>query len=283
MIVGGFHPIAIAVSSSLAIAVALSASAIPSNQDAVLKPDTAQVAFFDRPAALAAARASSIPSPLIVMLTTDPWLMAVGSDSPKFALYSDGTAIFATKTGYASTRLDRTRLEQLVSAFDYPELRNLAGGYQAIFASDQPDNWLLFYGHGKPFFISVYGRLDSPSVRSALPWPVLSAFQSLRNFAPKESQPWLPSELEVMVWPYVKAPDPLIVWPEHWPGLNAPGTRKSDESYSIFLPSSEAPALRAFLARTKPAGAVEIDGKKWAVGVRIPFPHEALWMAPKTE
>lgn len=31
--------------------------------------------------------------PLIVLLEANPWLMAIGSDSPSFALYDDGTAI----------------------------------------------------------------------------------------------------------------------------------------------------------------------------------------------
>jgi hypothetical protein len=257
-------------------------SATPPSQSSVLTPDKTQVAFFDRPVALAAARASSTPTPLIVMLASDPWLGVVGSDSPAFALYDDGTAIFATKAGYASTKLDSIQLKTFFDAFDNRELRNFAGGYEAAEATDQPDNHLLVYGRDASFYITVYGYLESPSVRSKLPAPVLSSFDRLRKFASSTAQAWLPSSVEVMVWPYEYAPDPWIVWPERWPGLKAPTTRKRGDSYSIFVPPSELPALKTFLASRKEKGAVEIDGRKWAASIRLPFPHEALWMAPKT-
>lgn len=273
---------AIALSAALLFVAGCSASGV--SKDAVLvKADRTQTAFFDRPMALAAARASSMPYPLIVMLTSDPWLMVIGSDSPTFALYSDGTAIFRTKAGLQSTKLDQTQQTDLVRAFDNPDLAALAGGYDAANATDQPENQLLVYGNKVPFYISVYGSLDDESVRAKLPTAITEAFDKLRSFQASNARAWLPDQVEVMVSPYEYAPDRSIVWPQRWPHLNDPATRKRGDSYSIFIPSAELPALKAFLASGKEKAAIEIDGKKFAASVRLPFPHESLWMAPATK
>ncbi len=248
----------------------------------VVKADQTQAAFFHRPVALAAAQASPTPHPLIVLLTSDPWLPVVGSDSPAFALYSDGTAIFRAKAGFASTKLDQNQQADLVAVFSNPELAALAGGYDAASATDQPENTLLVYGNKEPFYISVYGSLDEESVREKLPKTIIKAFDHLRGFRPSIAQAWWPDKVEVMIWPYEYAPDRSIVWPKRWPGLNDPVTRKRGASYSLFISSTELPALRTFLASRKEKGAIEIDGKKFSARIRLPFPHETLWMAPTT-
>ncbi len=250
---------------------------------AATKFGKAQTAFFDRPVALAHARASPIPHPLIVMLISDPWLMVVGSDSPAFALYSDGTAIFRTKSGMRSTKLDVNQRDELVRSLENPDLSVLAGFYEADPVSDQPTNQMLIYGRKTPFYISVYGSLDDKSVRTKLPKKITEAFDRLRHFQAPNAQTWLPDKVEVMVWPYEYAPERSIVWPQRWPHLNDPNTRKRGDSFSIFIPSAELPALKEFLASRTEKAAVEIDGKKFAASIRFPFPHETLWMPPATK
>tara|TARA_R110002124_G_scaffold206251_6_gene372719 strand:- start:54 stop:965 length:912 start_codon:yes stop_codon:yes gene_type:complete len=266
----------------MASLVGCSGTADTSNSTLV-KADNSRTDFFDRPVALAAAQASAIPNPLVVLLTSDPWLMVIGSDSPTFALYSDGTAIFRTKSGLKSTNLDEAQKVSLVRAIGNQDLAALAGHYEAANATDQPDNTLLVYSSNVPFYISVYGSMGEASVRSRLPTAIVSAYDKLRNFDNSNAQPWLPDKVEVMLWPYEYAPDESIIWPQHWPHLNDPSTRKRVDSYSIFIESAELPVLKAFLASRKEKGAVEIDGKKWAASIRLPFPHEALWMAPAME
>ena len=92
-----------------------------------------------------------------------------------------------------------------------------------------------------------------------------------------DSQEWTPHYLEVMVWPYEYAPDTSIVWPKDWPGLNSKRSFKREDSYSIFLDGSVLPELQKFLRKEKEKGAVEIDGKKWAVSFRSVFPSEPVW------
>lgn len=275
--------IALSTACSLLAALAGCRDATPPGKTSAIKPDKSQTAFFKRPVALAAARASSTPTPLIVLLSTNPWQMVIGSDSPAFALYTDGTVLFRRKNGYAAVKLTRTEVSDLTNAFASPELTALSGRYQATSWTDQPDNDLLLYGRKVPLFITVYGSLSDVEVRAKVPDTILAAFDRLRNFSAPSAQPWLPEKVEVMVWPYEYAPSPSIVWPKQWPGLTSPTTRKRGDSYSIFVPSSELPGLRSFLAARKEKGAVEIDGKKWSASIRLPFPHEGLWMAPNDE
>ncbi|WP_443971822.1 hypothetical protein [Sphingobium sp. CR28] len=254
-----------------------------SKNTALVKPDQSRIAFFHRPVALAAARASAKPYPLIVMLTADPWLMVTGSDSPAFALYSDGTAIFLTKAGFKSAKLNQGQQADLLRPFENPDLVALAGGYVVADATDQPESTLLVYGNNEPYYISVYGPLNDKFVRSKVPLAISDAFDRLQNFRPSASQAWLPDKVEVMAGPYENAPDQSIIWPQRWPDLNDPATRTRGDSYSIFMASTELPALKTFLASRKEKGAVEINGKKFSVSVRLPFPHEELWMATATK
>jgi hypothetical protein len=209
--------------------------------------------------------------------------MVIGSDSPAFALYSDGTAIFRTKAGFKSTKLNQKQQANLLRPFENPGLAALAGGYEAEEATDQPENTLLVYRNNEPFYISVYGSLGDKSVRAKVPSAITGAFDQLRKFRPSATQAWLPKKVEVMASPYEHAPYRSIIWPQRWPDLKNPTTRKRGDSYSIFIASAELPALKAFLASEKEKGAVEINDRKFAASVRLPFPHEALWMAPATK
>lgn len=244
-----------------------------------VEADRSSFEFFDRPKTLAEARRSSTPYPLVVMEESDPWASVIGSDSPSFALYSDGTVIFRTDDGFKFSRLTKSKTETVLAAFDNPELSRLRGYYQSDYSTDQPDNNLLVYGYGDPFYISVYGRLDNREVRSTLPRAVLRAFDQLRNFTAPNAETWLPGKVEVMVWPFENAAGNPVAWPDRWPGLDHSDTLARGDSYSIFVPSAELPALTTFLA-ARNRTAIEMNGRKWSAALRLPFPHEALWMAP---
>jgi hypothetical protein len=209
--------------------------------------------------------------------------MVVGSDTPAFALYSDGTVLFRRKDDYGMVKLSQTEVNALREAFSNPEFAALSVHYQATDWTDQPNNHLLLYDRKVPLYLTVYGSMNDAQVRDKLPDTVLEAFDRLRNFSAPSARPWLPEIVEVMIWPYEYAPDPSIIWPKRWPALTSPTTRKRGDSYSIFVPSSELPALRSFLAARREKGAVEIGGKKWSASIRLPFPHEELWMAPNNE
>ncbi len=58
---------------------------------------------------------------------------------------------------------------------------------------------------------------------------------------------------------------------------------KRKDAYSIFLPGTDLQRISAFLSKRKEKGAVEIDGRKWAVSVRFVFPGEPAWRAAFTD
>ena len=242
-----------------------------------------QVQFFERPRAVAAARKSNTPMPELVLLESDPWQEVIGSDSPSFAIYEDGTVIRRRGNGFVSTRLPPAMREKLLKSVSVEALRPFHGHYQAATSTDQPTEQLLFYGSAEPVFISVYGWLKDPEVRSIVPSQVVAAFDRIKAFNPPVEHQWLPAEIEVMVWPYEYAPEASIEWPRDLPDLNDPDTVRRGDSFSIFVSASKLDEVRAILARRKEKGAIEINGKKWAASIRFPFPHEQLWMAPNQE
>lgn len=249
-----------------------------------VQPQRNSVLFYERPLTLAAARSSDLPSPIVVLLEKDPWSMVNGSDSPTFALYEDGTVIQRTATGFSSARLTEEEVRQLLERLNLTALSRSYGGFQATHTTDQPDQDLLIYRDGKPVFVSVYGSLKDREVRAKLPKEVVAAYDTLKTFHSSQSRIWLPEDVEVMVWPYENAIDPSIKWPQDWPDLSDPKTTKrGEDSFSIFMPSSRLAELRTFLKTRGEKGAVQIDGRKWSASIRFPFPHEKLWMAPHPE
>ncbi|MCB2088813.1 MAG: hypothetical protein R3E18_13320 [Sphingomonadaceae bacterium] len=250
--------------------------------DAPINPLPQNVRFFERPKMLAGMRQDERPVPEIVLLESDPWGMVIGSESPRFALYSDGQVIYRTDDGFRSVRLKEAELLSIKNSLSKVDSPKFYGEYDVAEATDQPDNSLLIYGD-PPVFLSVYGSLDDQQVTSRLPAAVAEAFNTIRAFKSARSEPWMPAQIEVMIWPYDYAPEPSIHWNEEWPDLSAPSTIQRGDSYSLFLPSSELGALESFLALKNPRGAVEINDRKWAASYRIPFPQERLWMAPNPE
>lgn len=221
--------------------------------------------------------------PKIVLIERNPWLMVIGSDSPTFVLYDDGRVIYATKAGYVTVALSPAERDALLTNIDAPALQPLAKHYDRYpGVSDMRTAVLVVFEDAKPSIISVYGGIDSSWTKgSIVPEKVVIAGNRLRSFTHPDAQPWLPEQIEVMIWPYEYAPQKSIVWPARWPGLDSPDTVKRREgAYSLFIPSADLSRLRAFLKTRREKGAVEISGRKWAVDWRLLFPTERAWMDP---
>lgn len=249
-----------------------------------LVPNAEAVAYLERPQTLADVRAGSEPSPQIVLRRTHPMRGVIGSESPQFALYDDRTLIFGDPGAYRSVRLSQNEYQRIVQEVERISDRNRSGYYDANpGVTDQPSYSLLNYLNADPVFITVYGDILDAGVASCIPEELAEVMVDLGTYRNSFAQPWLPSEIEVMIWPYEYAPDESIIWPDRWPGLADPRARRRGDSYSLFLPASELGALRNFLSTRSSRGAVEIDGRKWAAAIRFPFPHEVLWMGPNPE
>ena len=213
--------------------------------------------------------ASGNSKPLVVLTEENPWLSVIGSDSPTFALYSNGEAIYRSGEGFKFIRLSEKEVRALLVDLDVGALSCLKGEYEASEATDQPTETIVV-NHGlKPTVVSVYGTPDKENV----PVKFRTAYDRLRSFSHPAARDWLPAKIEVMIWPYEYAPEPSVIWPKDWPGIDDPATMKrGEDSYSLFVSSSDYPKLVRFLKTQRERGAVEIGGKKWAVSYRFPFP-----------
>ncbi|WP_420469550.1 hypothetical protein [Brevundimonas sp. FT23042] len=244
-------------------------------------------------AALQSAQAASVQPgeaarPLLVLIEADPWASVVGADSPRLALYDDGVIIYRKDGAYRAARLAAGEVESFMSALQPEALTELAGAYSISEWTDQPTTDIFLLRDGRYLQVQVYGSMDPAAPKldgvsfadpARLPHPLLEAYRRMVAFDPDGAVVWSPEAIEVMIWPYEYAPEESIVWPAHWPGLSDPETRQRGDDYSLFVPASEGAALRSFLQGRRQRGAVLIDGRKWAVSTRLPFPKEEEWMA----
>jgi hypothetical protein len=212
---------------------------------------------------------------LISLYEHDPWRMVIGSDSPTFVLYEDGQTIFwdAEQNRYQFVMLNEDSIRKELS--ELRELSALKEEYELSNWTDQPTQVLSMKIGQKFKRISIYGNLrKEKEVRAKTPKLLLSKFDHLVNYHHSGSKAWVPEYLEVMIWPYEYAPDASIQWPSVWPDINSEGTKKRGNAYSIYLPYKYLEEFKKFIETRNEKGAVEINGKKWAVSTRIPFPHE---------
>jgi hypothetical protein len=235
------------------------------------------------PRAVASARKSGSAPPVLVLLQPNIWNMVIGSDAPAFAMYADGRVIFREGDRYKSVQLAAVEQQELMRSLNIQDLSSLKGYYQASDRHHQTQTFLFVFSGTSPFYLSTYGSLTDSKTRSKLPDQVVAVYDRLLSFRHPRARHWLPNSVEVMIWPYEDAPDPSIVWPDDWPGLDSPTSiQRGKDKFSLYLPSGQLGRLEAFFATRHPKGAVEIGGKKWAASTRFPFPHERLWMAPET-
>src|SRR5713101_6378694 len=207
--------------------------------------------------------------PLVMLTEFNPWAMVVGSDSPTFVLYENGTVIYLNEHRYVSAKLTRAEADAFVSSLGREGLTKLRDSYTISEWTDQPTNVLLVRTDDKNYKkISVYGKIRPlvAKTEEALPLPteLSSALRQVMKYENANSSPWLPEYIEVIIWPFEYAKGKAAVWPIQWPGIGDPKTVKRKETYSLFIPASQNQALKNFIANLKPTQAVRIDNRKWA-------------------
>ncbi len=224
------------------------------------------------------------PQPLVLLYIRDPWRMVIGSDSPRFALYENGLVIYASgekkpEKAFLSKLLSPIELKELLTTLDLE--RRLVGldgkKFSASSATDQPRNQLRYSINGQSREIEVYGpphgRQPGDPGAESVPKPFLEIFDFLTLYHAKGAKPWLPPQIEVMIWPFDYSRETPQPWPKEWPGLDDPATRKrGNDSYSLFLDSRHFSAFLDLLRGMRSSQAVSIGDKKWAISYRIPFP-----------
>ena len=217
--------------------------------------------------------------PVVMLTEFNPWAMVVGSDSPTFVLYENGTVIYLKERKYFSAKLTRAEADAFVTTLGPEGLTKLKDSYTISEWTDQPTNVLLVRTDDKNYKkISVYGNIRPlvAKTEESLPLPteLSSAFRQVLKYENANSSPWVSEYIEVIIWPFEYAKGKAADWPTEWPGIADPKTVKRKETYSLFLPESQSKVLANFIAHLKPTQAVKIDNKKWAISTRFPFPHE---------
>ncbi|WP_419905270.1 hypothetical protein [Kiloniella sp.] len=219
---------------------------------------------------------------VIAIYDKNPWLMAIGSDSPIFALYEDGKAIFWDQSQgqgkYRYLILDDQKVRDAVAVLH--NLKDLAPEYPEpendtiALPSDLATARIQFSLNNVQRSISVYGGFSENNTGVIVPSQLYKVYQYFMNHKSITAQVWYPPDVEIMVWPFEYAKN-SISWPQDWPDLNSASTYKwGGDSYSIYLPYENLEAFKSLESTGDNGIAVEINGRKWAASYRIPFPHE---------
>jgi hypothetical protein len=237
------------------------------------------------------------PKPVLVWIQSNPWLMVLGSDTPRVVLYEDGDLVFFKGSGPTGTYRHRRllpgelgqlrhRLGPVMALGDArPRFFNLAGS-----VTDLPEALLYARSGQQEVVTRIYGldddgtptrkRIDGanePVPKGPL-GDLLELHQFLAALTDSECSAWKPRYLEVMIWPYEYAPDKSLLWPASWPGLTSSRTvQRNKGAYSIYVDGSLEDEIVGLLSKRPETGAIEIGGRKWAVSVRPVFPSEPVW------
>lgn len=217
--------------------------------------------------------------PLLVLTEINPELRITGSDVPTFALYEQGQIIYKEgrkrESSYAETRLAREQLQELLGSFLISDdLLQLPRDTAASRAKGQPTMELLF-NFDTLRVIRVYGDLRKDKIaRENTPPAFLKVFDKITAYRDKQARKWLPEKIEVLVTDYKGSARQAIEWPASWPSLKSPDTIwRSEKLYSLYLDKKHYKELLSLMAKLKGRRAVEINGKKFSIDYRLPFPN----------
>lgn len=217
-------------------------------------------------------------SPLVVLTETDPWLMVVGSDSPTIAIYENGQVIYKKpaddKAEYYKVNLSHEDLLQTINNLGINDcLKRLPKHIDVSRATDQPTA-KLFLNLDSVKIINVYGQLRRARDRDKAPACFINAFNNLIKYQHDRAKEWLPDSIEVMLTNYSYSPEKPLAWPAAWPDLkNKTTIKRGDDLFSIYLDKKYYSAFIKLNSSLKENQAVLVNGQKFSVSYRIPFPN----------
>jgi len=217
--------------------------------------------------------------PLVILIETNPWLMVIGSDVPTIVIYESGNVVYKRiekgKMEYYSVKLDSLQTDQLISDLGITEnFLDLPEYINASDWTDQPTNELIL-NYDTAIVRKVYGNLrDDNEDRKRTPTEFLTVYDNLIKYKSENEEHWLPDYIEIMLTDYSYSPEKPIKWPKEWPDLNNETTISRNEFlYSVYIPKSEFQKFTELRSKLKKKQAVELNGKKFSVSYRLPFPN----------
>jgi len=218
--------------------------------------------------------------PIIALIESDPWLMVIGSDVPTFALYENGQIIYKKivdkETKYFEVTNNKETTQKLIKSFGITDnLMKQEDFTEASTATDQPTNILLL-NFDNVRQLSVYGELRNlkNQARKETPKDFLDVYDKIIKFEDKKAIEWLPNTFEVMATKYSYATEKSLKWNSEWNDIKSKSTVKRNEDlYSIYLDKKYYKEFMELLKNMKEKQAVEINGEKYSLTYRLPFPN----------
>jgi hypothetical protein len=222
---------------------------------------------------------SKYGQPIIVLIETDPWLMVIGSDVPTFALYENGQIIYKKVVGkrwkYFEITNNRENTQKIIKSFGITDSLMKQQEYLEVSKStDQPSNILLL-NFDTLRQISVYGDLRTTNeARQKTPKDFLTVFENIIKFEDSKAQEWLPDTFEVMATKYGYSPVKPLKWNNEWNDIKHNTTvNRGDDLFSIYLDKKYFHDFIKLLKSMKKKQAVEINGEKYSLTYRLPYPN----------
>lgn len=218
--------------------------------------------------------------PIVVLYETNPWLMVIGSDVPSFALYENGQIIYRKiinkKYKYYQVKNDREKTQSIIKSLGITDsLMKLPDYISASDAKDQPTNILLL-NFDTVRQINVYGSLRSSESeeRAKTPKVFLSVYDNILTFDEPSAEEWHPDTIEVMATAYSYSPVKPLQWNSKWGDIKSSTTvKRNDDLYSIYIDVKYFDEFIKLLKSLKEKQAVVINGEKYSLTYRLPFPN----------
>lgn len=218
--------------------------------------------------------------PILVLIEENPNLMVIGSDVPTFALYENGQIIYRDATApdpqYRQVKLTQPQAQDFILTLGITDaLLEQPRLVRASQAADQPTNELMLHFDSVKI-MTVYGALRGTAApaRSGVFPGYLAVYDKLTSYTNDAAKRWVPGRVEVLLTDYSHSPAAPRKWPYIFPDLNDPTTVRRNESlYSIYIDGRDYATLLKLQKSLGPKQAVEINGRKFSVSSRVPFPN----------
>jgi hypothetical protein len=209
--------------------------------------------------------------------------------SPVFVLYDNGLVLF--KKGrdqyeLLSVELTPEEINSLLEEFKLDEFVKLEESYETSRQLDQPVYSVKYWQEGKLKSVKVFGSIrDNEEDREGTPPAFLKIFDQMISFDHPNVRLWQPGKIEIHLYPYTGSQGESAPWPEGWPDLSHPATKKNEDasfkySYTIYLDGAKKDKLEQILSGLKEKQAILINEKQWYIAPqRYCLPGEEWWIA----
>jgi len=221
-----------------------------------------------------------------VLIEHDPWGMVIGADTPRTAVFRDGTIIRLNQSKLFVSQVTGSERDRLLRAIEpsaffwllrneYNVMPNVTDQVTTELVVSEPKHWkrVQVYGYSPDRWESLASTTFRGGPRAdALPREVKRLGDLLASLKPQHEVEWQPRYLEVMLWPYEYSPESPLPWPSEWPNLKSPSAFARGDSWSIILDGSQRATLEAIIATRGERQAIALDGHKWAIAWRPVMP-----------